>query len=137
MTLGILGLSALGSAMLAGGAFAQNGDAGRYGTNYSSERHALMTQAFANKDYTAWKSLMGDKGATRSITQENFSRFVEMHDLRVSGKTDEAEKIRQELGLGNGQGRGDGHGGGRGEGRGRNGGGFVDSDGDGTCDRAE
>jgi len=135
--LGVLGLSVLGGAVLAGGAFAQDGDTGRYGPNYSSERHTQMTQAFANNDYAAWKSLMGDKGATRVVTQENFSRFTEMHNLMVAGKADEAAKIRQELGLGNGQGRGDGHGGGRGEGRGRNGGqGFVDSDGDGTCDRA-
>ncbi len=128
MILGVLGLSVLGGAMLASGVFAQNGNANQYGPNYSPQRHAQMTQAFANNDYTAWKNLMGDKGATKVVTQENFSTFVEMHNLKISGKTDEAAKIRQELGLGNGQGRG--------EGRGRNGGqGFVDANGDGTCDR--
>ncbi len=136
--MGVLGLSVLGGAMLASGVFAQNGNANQYGPNYSPERHTQMTQAFANNDYTAWKNLMGDKGATKVVTQENFSRFTEMHNLMVAGKTDEAAKIREELGLGNGQGRGEGRGQGqgRGEGRGRNGGqGFVDANGDGVCDR--
>jgi hypothetical protein len=133
--MGILGLSVLGSAALASGVFAQNRDANQYGPEYTPERHTQMTQAFANNDYAAWKKLMGDKGATRVVTQENFSKFTEMHNLMVEGKTDEAAKIREELGLGNGQGHRENRGEGKGQGQGRNGSGFVDSDGDGACDR--
>lgn len=128
---GVLGLTVFGGGMLAGDVFAANGTPEQHGRNYSPERHAQMTQAFANNDYAAWKSLMGDSGAARVVTKETFSRFTEMHNLMVAGKTDEAANIREELGLGDGQGRGEGRG------QGRNGGqGFADSNGDGVCDRA-
>jgi hypothetical protein len=34
------------------------------------------------------------------VNEGNFSRFTEMHKLMLEGKTDEANKIRTELGLG-------------------------------------
>jgi hypothetical protein len=126
-----LGVAALSGAILAGNAFASNGNEGKFGRNYSPERHMQMTEAFANKDYTAWKNLMGNTGAGRIVTQENFAKFTEMHDLKFAGKTDEANKIHEELGMGNRQGRGINR-----EGRGQNHGGkFIDNDKDGVCDR--
>jgi len=60
-----------------------------------------MTNAFNNKDYTAWKNLMQGKGrVTQVINQDNFGKFAEAHQLALQGKTDEAQKLRQELGLG-------------------------------------
>ena len=38
--------------------------------------------------------------ATKVITEANFAKFVEAHNLALQGKTAEAQKIRQELGLG-------------------------------------
>ena len=108
----ILGLGALallgGTALFAGTAMAYRGDPTVTGPNYSAERHTAMTLAFEIKDYTAWKNLMQNRGrVTQVITENNFSKFVEAHKLALQGKTAEAQKIRQELGLGlqNGQGR--------------------------------
>ena len=94
---------------------AYKGDATVKGPNYTEERHDAMTQAFANKDYNAWKALMDGKGVARRITAENFARFAEAHQLSLEGKTAEAVAIRAELGLGqqNGSGMGQGNGQGR------------------------
>ena len=85
------------------------------GPNYTTERHTAMTKAFENNDYNAWKELMAGRGrATQVINEGNFSRFAEAHKLALEGKTEEAKKIRAELGLGlrngDGQGRGMGRG---------------------------
>lgn len=133
IVLGVLGLVMLGSAVFASSVFASRERvAGQFGPNYSPERHAQMNEAFANGDYNAWKDLMGDRGAARVVTQENFAQFTQMHNLMLQGKTDEANKIRQEIGLGNGQGRGMMGGKNRGQNRGEN---FIDRNGDGNCDR--
>lgn len=80
---------------------AYRGDPNVKGPNYSPERHGAMTKAFENKDYNAWKNLMQGRGRiTQVINEQNFSRFAEMHKLMLEGKTEEANKIRQELGLG-------------------------------------
>ncbi len=122
-----LGLGALtiilgASALSAGTAFAYRGDPAVKGPNYSPERHTAMLSAFENKDYTAWKNLMQDRGrVTQVVTEANFAKFVEAHNLALQGKTVEAQKIRAELGLGlqNGSGR-DGAGMMKGTGRGLN-----------------
>jgi hypothetical protein len=110
MTLGLGALAlVLGvTAISAGSALAYRGDPTVKGPNYSTERHIAMLKAFENKDYTAWKNLMQNRGmATKVITEANFAKFVEAHNLALQGKTAEAQKIRQELGLGlkNGVGR--------------------------------
>lgn len=93
------------------GAFAYRGDPNVQGPNYSPERHEAMQKAFNNSDYNAWKNLMQGKGrVTQVVNEGNFARFTEMHKLMLEGKTDEANKIRTELGLGlkNGSGQGQG-----------------------------
>jgi len=133
MILGSLGLVAMGLAIVGASAYAYQGDPTKQGPNYTPERHEVMTQAFENKDYNAWKAQMGDRGATRRVTEENFARFAEMRQLMLDGKTTEANAIRAELGLGQGNGRGMGNSDGqRGQNRGGN---FVDANGDGKCDR--
>ncbi len=132
ITIGVLGLVALSGAIFAGNALASNGNMGVFGRNYSPERHTQMTEAFANNDYTAWKNLMGNTGARRMVTQENFARFTEMHKLMLEGKTDEANTIRQELGMGHG--RGMKNGGQRGQNRDGN---FIDNNKDGICDHMQ
>lgn len=96
---------------------AYKGDPSVQGPNYSAERHEAMAKAFANKDYNAWKKLVQNNNGRVSqvINESNFGKFVEAHDLTLQGKTDEANKIRTELGLGlkNGSGRGQGMGCGR------------------------
>lgn len=108
---------------------------GQFGPNYTAERHEAMTKAFENNDYNAWKAQMGSRGATQKVTEQNFERFSQMHKLMLEGKTEEANKIRTELGLGQGKGRGQGMMNGQhGQGRGGN---FSDKNGDGVCDRMQ
>lgn len=96
--------------------FAYRGDPNIQGPNYSQERHEQMEQAFEKNDYNAWKALVQTRGrVTQVINEQNFNRFAEMHELREEGKIEEANQIRQELGLGlqDGSGAGQRMGGGR------------------------
>lgn len=114
--LGTAGLVLGGFLLSSEKALAYRGDPSVQGPNYSAERHAAMTQAFENNDYNAWKELMQGKGrVTQVINEQNFARFAEAHKLALEGRTDEAQTIREELGLGfqNGSGQGMGRGYGR------------------------
>ncbi len=119
----ILGIAALvlGGALLAPRVLAFRGNPVVQGPNYTVERHEAMEKAFETNDYNAWKTLMGDRGArvTSVVNANNFSQFAKAHELAEDGKIDEANKIRESLGLTQGAGNGTGHMGG-GQGRGRN-----------------
>jgi hypothetical protein len=126
--------SIVGILAISQGVLAYRGDFSQTGPNYSPERHEQMEKTFENNDYNSWKNMMNGKGrVTEVVNEANFGRFSEMHRLVKEGKTDEAEKIREELGLGQGSGEGRGSGS-----RGQNRGGkFVDANHDGTCDRLQ
>ena len=114
--LGTIALVLGGLVLIPGTVQAYRGDPNAKGPNYSAERHEEMTKAFENKDYNAWKNLMQGKGrVTQVINEKNFAKFAEAHKLALAGKTEEANKIRTELGLGlrNGSGQGQGQGYGR------------------------
>lgn len=109
-TLGLVALALITGvgALSVGTVMAYQGDSNIKGPNYSVERHEAMTKAFENLDYEAWKSIMQGKGrVTQIINKDNFAKFAEAHQLSLQGKTEEAQKIRQELGLGlrNGSGK--------------------------------
>lgn len=79
---------------------AYQGDYTKKGPNYSETRHTAMTEVFASKDYEAWKKLMDSRDrALKVVTKDNFAKFVEAHHLAEEGKYDEADEIREELGL--------------------------------------
>lgn len=99
----VVSVLALGAGMLfatASSALAYRGDPAVMGPNCTSERHEAVISAIKNKDYTTWKNLMEGRGVAQRVTEQNFSRFADMLQLRLQGKTDEANKIRAELGLG-------------------------------------
>lgn len=127
------GAAILVSAIAVTSVYASSFGPGR-GRNYSPERHEQMTKAFANNDYNAWRSAVGDRPVANKVNQQNFSNFSKMHDLMQQGKYEEAAKMRQELGLG-GQGRGY-RGTNNGQGSNRNGN-FVDANKDGICDHMQ
>jgi len=109
-------LTAFAVSTISGQVLAYQGDSSKQGPNCTPERHEAMEKAFDNKDYNAWKSLMQGKGrVTQVINEGNFTKFAQAHKLAEQGKTAEAAKIRQELGLGlkNGSGNGQGMGQGR------------------------
>ena len=112
--LGVVATLALGAiAIVPSISQAYRGDASVKGPNYTVERHETMEKAFENNDFTAWQKLMDGKGrVTKIVTQDNFAKFAQIHKLTEEGKTVEAQKVRQELGLGmhNGSGKGMGQG---------------------------
>ncbi len=80
---------------------AYRGDPSVQGPNYSVERHESMEKAFENNDYNAWKDLMQNRGrVTQVINKDNFVTFAKAHRLAEQGKFQEANQIRQSLGLG-------------------------------------
>lgn len=103
-----IGIIALISASgLAYDAYAYQGNPAQRGPNFSPERHEAMQKAFENNDYNAWKNLMNGIGRVLDVINEgNFARFSEMHQLMLSGKYEEANQIREELGLGQKNGSG-------------------------------
>jgi len=108
---GLSALAVAGAVILPGTIAAYQGDPTVTGPNYSPERHEAMTEAFANKDYQAWKELFPGNGRAKDIVNaDNFARFAEAHDLAVAGNTEAANQIRTELGLGQGQRSGAGNG---------------------------
>lgn len=115
----ILGLTTLviaGAVIAPKAIFAYRGDPAVKGPNYTEERHAAMEKAFENKDYNAWKTLMAGRGrVTQVVNAQNFAKFASAHELAEQGNTEEANKIKAELGLGlrNGNGMGQGMGNGR------------------------
>jgi hypothetical protein len=95
----VLGLGVISAS--SGTALAYRGDPVVKDPDYSVERHEAMTKAFENKDYDAWKSLMAGRGrVVQVVNKDNFAEFAEAHALMRQGKTAEAQKIRQKLGLG-------------------------------------
>lgn len=97
-----VGVIALVSAAgVAYSAYAYQGDPARRSPNFSQTRYEAMQKAFESNDYNAWKELMNGRGQVSDVINEgNFARFSEMHRLMLEGKYDEANKIREELGLG-------------------------------------
>ena len=82
-------------------AYAYQGDPAQRGPQFSAERHEAMQKALEGNDYNAWKELMNGRGrVTQVINEGNFTRFSEMHRLMLEGKYDDANKVREELGLG-------------------------------------
>jgi len=114
----ILSLSAIvlaGVVIVPKAVLAYRGDPSVKGPNYTEERHEAMEKTFETNDYNAWKTLMAGRGrVTQVINKDNFAKFAQIHELTEQGKTSEAQKIREELGLGlensSGQGMGMGRG---------------------------
>lgn len=89
---------------------AYQGDPNVRGPYCTDEQYKQVQAALEKKDYNTWKKLMGDRRIARKIdNQQKFNKFVEMRKLMLQGKTDEAAKIRAELGLGGGMGYGRGY----------------------------
>ena len=90
---------------------AYRGDNSEFGPNYSEDRHETMEDAFESGDYQTWKDNHPNQNARvlEVITEENFDKFSEVHELMEEGNYEQAQIAREELGLGmknhNGEGR--------------------------------
>jgi len=91
-----------------------------------------MDAILTTGDYQAYKNFVGDKPMADKITEENFAKFVEMHNLRKAGDEEGAKAIAEELGLNNFGERGAKPDGQRGVHKGMR---FEDKNGDGYCDQ--
>lgn len=75
-----------------------HGKAGMRG-GMDPETRDAMKEALDNADYEAFKELKADKPMSDKITEENFDKFVESHNLREAGDHEGARAIMEELGL--------------------------------------
>jgi repressor of nif and glnA expression len=100
----IAGISSIALVLILGVVFAYQGNFSTQGPNYSEDRHEAIEQAINNKDYTTWFELMTNEGRTPKVTQlvteENFEKFIQMHNAQISNDIATAQKLRTELGLG-------------------------------------
>lgn len=104
-TLALIAAGAMGLSVATAG-LAYQGDPAQHGPNYTPERHVAMEEAFNSNDFQAWKELRQGRGRISEIINENnFAKFAQAHKLAEAGKKDEAQAIRQELGIGNGHGQ--------------------------------
>lgn len=65
----------------------------------SPEHMQAMQEVINNKDYNTFSELVKDKPIAEKITQENFDKFIQMHELMKQGDFEEAKKIHEELGI--------------------------------------
>jgi len=89
------------TAITAGSVYAGQGFLGKMEKrNIDPANKEAMDTALENNDYAAWKSLAPANGKNvDAITEANFAKFAEAHKLMEAGKTEEARKILDELGL--------------------------------------
>lgn len=117
---GAVGAIAVAGLISANSVSAYQGDYTKKGPNYSEARHEAMEKAFEENDYAAWKEQMQGRGrVTQVVTEENFAKFAQAHQLAEEGKYAEADAIRKELGLRTSDGQKTGAGYGKGQGRNR------------------
>jgi len=67
------------------------------------EKGKAVLEAIESNNYNAWLEAIGNCSAGDKITEENFSKIVEMHNLMKEGKIEEAQVIADELGLKRGE----------------------------------
>ncbi|MFH0870596.1 MAG: hypothetical protein V1866_06095 [archaeon] len=91
------------------GVSAYKGNPDVTGPNYNEAVHTQLEAAMDAGDYDAWLKVRQDNGLPtkgrifQAINEENFGKYVEMHDAQLAGDSERADEIRTELGLGQGK----------------------------------
>ena len=89
-------------------AYAYKEDMNIKGPNYNENVHQQMEVAIESGDYEAWIKIREENNLPMNgkmfsmINKDNFSKYSEMYNAMISGDTEKADAIRQELGLGQG-----------------------------------
>ena len=64
-------------------------------------RNGIMREIIEKEDYNRWREFYHGRGLRDRIkNEEDFKKFVLMHKLMWEGRYEEADKIREELGMG-------------------------------------
>ena len=100
---------ALGGVALSGTALAYQGDNAMRGGEMNTEHREVKQQIMENKDYDGWKIMVEEKhqASVEQHTQvmdainsqEDFDKMTQIHELMRDGKGEEAQALREELGL--------------------------------------
>ncbi len=142
LLLGILAIFVISIASL-GAVLAYRGNADVQGSNYDADVHEQLEAAMDAGDYDAWIQIREDNDLPmrgrmfQVITEDNFGKYVELHEANLAGDTEKADAIKAELGLGQGMQK---HGTSQGKGLQKNVNSgslqqnFIDADNDGLCD---
>lgn len=80
-----------------------------------NEKREVMNGIFESNDYSAWQEMMDEKANLLSeradvfsaradtirelVTEENFEKFMEIHELKMDGKFEEAKALWEEMDL--------------------------------------
>jgi len=62
------------------------------------ENHDEMIAAMESGDYDTWKDLVTSR-AEEFASEDNFNNMKQVHDLMAEGKVEEADALREELGM--------------------------------------
>jgi hypothetical protein len=146
----VLGLAMVFAiSVLSLGILAYKVNPGAKGPNYNEDVHEQLESAMERGDYHGWLSIRQANGLPTNgrmfqiINEENFDKYVALHNANLAGDTETAFAIKAELGLGQGSRKGqvmrsESQGMGSGQGGKTGCGGtcpsYVDADGDGACD---
>lgn len=105
---GLFALFLVSVVAFAGITYAYRGDAGVKGPNYNEDVHAQLEAAMDAGDYKLWLQIREDNNLPMKgrifqvVNEDNFDRYVAMHEAMEAGDTATADAIREELGLGQG-----------------------------------
>lgn len=95
ITLPVVGIMALGSAGFASAHGMGSGGGQPKGPEHRGQIHTIIESG----DYEAFKTLTAGHPFGEKITQEQFVKLQEAHELRASGDHEGARAIMDELGL--------------------------------------
>ncbi|MFH0857428.1 MAG: hypothetical protein V1848_01640 [Candidatus Magasanikbacteria bacterium] len=106
IALSVLGI---GLTLGAGGtAFAANTENAKKLRENFADKKAQMEEVFETDDFATWKSHIEERVSEQkrmaeemlqNATEENFAKMKQVHTLMKDGKVDEANALREELGL--------------------------------------
>jgi len=104
-----LSVIGIGLTLGAGGtAFAANTPSVKALRENFQDKKAEMQEIFENNDFATWKANIEERAneqkkmaeeMLQNATEENFQKMKQVHTLMQEGKVDEANALREELGL--------------------------------------
>jgi hypothetical protein len=120
----VIGVAMIAMFVLSAGVFAYQGYNGQQNFQNIDITEDVKNQihdALNTRDYDAWVQLREETNAplgrvSEIVTEENFDKFAEMHEAKLSGDFEKVWELKEEFGIER-MGKGKGIGNGRGRGR--------------------